>query len=64
MLACLPCNRFIIEGSGQWVNHGEQLMDSLRLLAGVAKEQRDAVEQAMTSDIRDPRWTDIGMEWL
>lgn len=64
MLACLPCNRFTIEGSGQWVNHGDQLMDSLRLLAGVAKVERDAVHEVMTSDIRDPRWTDIGMEWL
>ena len=60
VLACRNCSRFTVEGSGKWVERGTpggtDLMESLRLLAGVAKQERDTMKAVMESPIEDPRW--------
>jgi hypothetical protein len=63
ILGCMACRKFIVLGSGQWVvagtPGGTDLVESLRLLAGVAKQERDTMQEIMESPIEDPRWEAI-----
>jgi hypothetical protein len=63
VLACMECRRFTVEGSGRWVGSGTpggtDLIESLRILASVAKQKRDTTKAIMESDIDDPRWEAI-----
>lgn len=60
VLYCSQCKQATVDGSGQWVGIGQQYRESLRLLAGGVKQETDAREEAMTSDISGPRWEQIG----
>jgi hypothetical protein len=53
---CVSCNRFLVEGSDQWVDAGPGLRDTLALIAGNVKHDQSVHEQIMTSDISDRRW--------
>ncbi len=58
--ACMSCRKFTVEGSGRWVGAGTpggaDLLESLRVLATAAKQNRDAYKAMMESPIEDPRW--------
>lgn len=62
VLACMGCRQFSVEGSGRWVGSGEGMMEALRLLAGAAKQERDATKEMMESSISDPRWEELS--WM
>ena len=67
VLVCYGCRKFSVEGSDKWIERGRDnstdLMDALRLLAGAAKQERDAVKAAMETPISDPRWEDVSA-WM
>ena len=56
LIRCVPCNRFLVEGSDQWIDAGPGLRDTLNLIAGNVKHDKEAVKAVMESDWSDPRW--------
>ena len=62
VLGCLHCRQFMVEGSGQWVGGGAELMESLRILAVKVKQERDTMKAIMESPIEDPRWEDVSWQ--
>lgn len=59
VLFCAGCRQFGLDGVDRWIPAQGDWRELLRDLAGGAKAEKDAIEVAMESDIRDPRWTDI-----
>lgn len=53
---CVPCNRFLVEGSDQWIDAGPGLRDTLTMLASNMKHDQAVVKEVMESSIDDPRW--------
>ncbi len=59
LLRCVPCNRFLVEGSDQWVDAGPGLRDTLALIARNVKHDEDTWKAVRDSSINDPRWDAI-----
>lgn len=59
---CKPCRKLSVAEAlpGQWVAAGVGWQDRLRAAAGIVRRELDAHEQMWESDIRDPRWTQLG----
>ena len=55
--ACVPCYVWWIDGHPEPISPGEALRDDIRKVAGIVEEKvRSRDNEAMTSDITDPRW--------
>lgn len=59
VLFCQACRKFGLEGVERWIPAQGDWRETLRTLAGHAKEQRDVMQAVMETPISDPRWTDL-----
>ncbi len=57
VLRCRVCRRFSLEGLGQWLTEPD--VTHLRVMAKMRDENARRQKEMMTSDISDPRWTQI-----
>ena len=64
-LRCVKCNLFTIEGADKWLPGGPGMRSGLEALHALQTQARHVIEEkgrdhdALTSDITDPRWTQI-----
>ncbi len=57
ILFCRVCRRYSLEGLSQWVSIPDA--DYFRTLAKQRDDDKRRQHEMMTSDISDPRWTQI-----